>query len=88
MSGSAVMVSAPTSAPASLHCYLLLAGGYFSLAFTAFQVSAIWWPPSAVRYFGGPAELSMEKADPICRPVPCSKRNRCGFRCVCSVGGG
>ena len=69
MSSSAVMVSAPTSAPASLHNYLLLAGGYFSLAFAAFQVSAIWWSPSAVRYFGGPAELSMER--PILYAVLC-----------------
>ena len=69
MSSSAVMVSAPTSAPASLHNYLLLAGGYFSLAFAAFQVSVIWWSPSAVRYFGGPAELSMER--PILYAVLC-----------------
>ncbi len=66
MSSSAVMASAPTSAPASpqpasLHNYLLLAGGYFSLAFAAFQMSAIWWSPSAVRYFGGPAELRIER---------------------------
>ena len=68
MSSSAVMAPAPapTSAPAlpqpaSLHNYLLLAGGYFSLAFAAFQVSAIGWSPSAVRYFGGPADLRIER---------------------------
>jgi hypothetical protein len=61
MSSSAVIAPAPTSAPASPHNYLLLAGGYFSLAFAAFQVSAIWWSASSVKYFGGPAELRMER---------------------------
>ncbi len=35
----------------------LLGGGWFSLIFAVFQVSAIWWPPSALRYFGGPVRL-------------------------------
>jgi|ERR1039458_6597411 hypothetical protein len=61
MSSSAVMAPAPTSAPASLHNYLLQAGGYFSLAFTAMQVTAIGWSARAVRYFGGPAELRIER---------------------------
>ena len=64
MSSSAVMAPAPAPAsphPTSLHNYLLLAGGYFSLAFAAFQVSAIGWSPSAVRYFGGPADLRIER---------------------------
>jgi hypothetical protein len=40
---------------------LLLVGGYFCLAFAAFQVSAVLWPPSAIKYFGGPAELSQTR---------------------------
>lgn len=40
---------------------LLLAGGYFSLAFAVFQISAIFWPPNVIRYFGGPAEMSVTK---------------------------
>ncbi len=36
-------------------------GGYFSLAFAVFQVSGIFWPPDAIRYFGGPAELSQAR---------------------------
>jgi len=58
-------VTAPVSAPpeqrASQHNYWLLAGGYFSLAFAIFQLSAIWWKPGAIRYFGGPAKLSVER---------------------------
>jgi hypothetical protein len=42
---------------------LLLVGGYFCLAFAAFQISAVFWPPSAIRYLGGPAELS--RARPV-----------------------
>ena len=37
----------------------LLLGGYFSLIFALFQLSGIFWPPEAIRYFGGPAELSV-----------------------------
>jgi putative oxidoreductase len=37
---------------------LLLGGAYFSLAFAAFQISGIFWPSHAIKYFGGPAELS------------------------------
>ena len=37
---------------------LLLFGGYFSLAFAVFQISGVFWSPDAIRYFGGPAELS------------------------------
>jgi hypothetical protein len=40
---------------------LLLAGGCFSLAFAVFQVSAMFWPAGAIRYFGGPAELSQAR---------------------------
>jgi hypothetical protein len=42
---------------------LLLAGGYFSLAFAAFQLTGVFWPPKAIRHLGGPAQLS------IARPV-------------------
>jgi putative oxidoreductase len=35
----------------------LLLGGYFSLTFSLFQLSGRFWPPDAIRYFGGPAEL-------------------------------
>ena len=41
--------------------YSLVAGGTFSLLFAAFQVSGIWWSPSAIRYMGGPADLSRQK---------------------------
>jgi hypothetical protein len=61
MSSSVVTAPAPTSASASPHNYLLQAGGYFSLAFAAMQLSAVWWSPGAVRYFGGPAKLRMER---------------------------
>jgi hypothetical protein len=37
---------------------LLFVGGYFSLAFAVFQISGVFWPPNAIKYFGGPAELS------------------------------
>jgi len=57
MSSSGTTASSPTLAPAAKHNYLLLAGGYFSLGFAAFQLSAIGWPARAVRYFGGPAEM-------------------------------
>jgi putative oxidoreductase len=40
---------------------LLLAGGCFSLAFAVFQISAVFWPPNAIRYFGGAAELSQTR---------------------------
>ncbi|MGA2262738.1 MAG: hypothetical protein ABSH28_15055 [Acidobacteriota bacterium] len=40
---------------------LLLVGGYFSLAFAVFQVSAVFWPPNAIKYLGGPAELSQTR---------------------------
>ncbi len=39
----------------------LLVGGYFSLAFAAFQISGVFWSPNAIQYFGGPAELSKTK---------------------------
>src|SRR5664279_1779142 len=61
MSSYGTTASSPTSSHAPLHNYWLLAGGYFSLGFAAFQVSAIGWPARAVRYFGGPAELRTEK---------------------------
>ncbi len=40
---------------------LLVIGGYFSLAFAVFQLSGIWWPVSAIRYFGGPVQLREER---------------------------
>jgi hypothetical protein len=36
---------------------LLLAGGYFSLAFAVLQTSGIWWSARTVKYLGGPASL-------------------------------
>ena len=36
---------------------MLRVGGWFSLAFAVFQLSGIWWPPHAVGYLGGPANL-------------------------------
>jgi hypothetical protein len=38
----------------------LLIGGLFSLAFAIFQVSAIFWSSSLVRYFGGPLKMQLE----------------------------
>jgi hypothetical protein len=61
MSSSGTSVFSSTSVPTPRHNYLLLAGGYFSLGFSAFQASAIGWPARAVGYFGGPAELRIEK---------------------------
>lgn len=37
--------------------YYLIIGGIFSLAFALFQVSAIFWPPELVSYFGGPKNM-------------------------------
>ncbi len=45
----------------NLHNYPLLAAGYFSLAFAVFQISAIWWPLATLKYFGGPAEMSLQR---------------------------
>lgn len=70
MSSSTVMASAPTSAPASRHNYLLQAGGYFSLAFAAMQVTGIWWSARAVKYLGGPADLRIER--PIVYALLCA----------------
>ena len=69
MSSSGSATTSPKSVAAPLHNYWLLAGGYFSLGFAAFQVSAIRWPPGAVKYFGGPAELRTE--NPIRYAVLC-----------------
>jgi putative oxidoreductase len=48
---------------------LLLVGGYFSLAFAAFQISAVFWSPNAIKYLGGPAELS--KTRPVIYALLC-----------------
>lgn len=48
---------------------LLLVGGYFSLAFAAFQISGVFWPPNAIKYFGGPGELS--KTQPVIYALLC-----------------
>jgi len=61
MSSPVLVAPARKPAATSTHNYLLLAGGYFSLAFAIFQLTAIWWPPAAVRYLGGPAEMSAQK---------------------------
>jgi putative oxidoreductase len=37
---------------------LLLGGGYFSLALAVFQILGIFLPSDAIKYFGGPAEIS------------------------------
>ena len=60
MSSSITTASSPMPAHAPVHNYWLLAGGYFSLGFAAFQASAIGWPAHAVKYLGGPAELRIE----------------------------
>jgi len=61
MSTSMRFVSEQQPEKAALHNYALLAGGYFSLAFALLQVSGIWWSPSAIKYLGGPADLSVQK---------------------------
>jgi putative oxidoreductase len=47
------------SPPARENKYLQM-GGFFSLAFALFQVSAVVWPAKLVASFGGPAELQIE----------------------------
>lgn len=61
MSSSGVLAPPQTLKKTSLRNYALLAGGYFSLAFAALQVSGIWWTPDAIRHWGGPADLSVQK---------------------------
>jgi len=61
MSTAGTAASAPSSKPVPRHNRMLRVGGCFSLAFAVFQVSAIWWSASAIRYFGGPAQFSTEK---------------------------
>lgn len=61
MSGFGVSLSPASLKTAPIHNYALLAGGYFSLAFAVLQVTGIWWSPSAIRYWGGPSELSVQK---------------------------
>jgi len=61
MSSAENAASVPSSKPGPRHNSMLLIGGCFSLAFAVFQVSAIWWSASAIRYFGGPAQFSTEK---------------------------
>jgi len=60
MSSPSPAVSVPTQSSVSTHNYALLIGGYFSLAFAVFQLSAIWWSPAGIRYFGGPAQMSVQ----------------------------
>lgn len=48
---------------------LLLGGGYFSLACALFQFSGIFWPPDAIRYFGGPADFS--RTQPVLYTLLC-----------------
>jgi hypothetical protein len=61
MSSSLRFASGQQPEKAALHNYALLAGGYFSLAFAILQATGIWWSPSAIKYLGGPAELSIQK---------------------------
>ncbi len=49
--------------------YLLLVGGYFSLAFAVLQLTGIWWSPRAIKYLGGPAQLSIER--PVVYAILC-----------------
>lgn len=49
--------------------YPLLVGGYFSLAFAVLQLTGIWWSPRAIKYLGGPAQLSIER--PIVYAILC-----------------
>lgn len=69
MSTAGVMAPAPAPKRVILSNRLLQGGGYFSLAFAVFQVTAIWWPASTIQYFGGPARLSVER--PIIYAVLC-----------------
>jgi hypothetical protein len=55
------MSSAPALQPLPQRNVPLLIGGYFSLAFAVFQISAIWWPQPVLRYFGGPEQLSRQR---------------------------
>lgn len=61
MSSSEGFLFSPVSDETSTHNYLLALGGYFSLAFAALQVSGIWWSPEAIKYLGGPADLSVKE---------------------------
>jgi len=61
VSSSGVLSPPQVSGPIQTPNYALLGGGYFSLAFAVFQVTGIWWPSSAIRYLGGPAELSVQR---------------------------
>ena len=61
MASSGVYPSSSQPHPNPVHNYLLLIGGYFSLAFAVVQISGIWWSPAAIRYLGGPAELSVKQ---------------------------
>ena len=56
--GAAPAKSQPTPLKSNT---LLLVGGYFSIAFSIFQLSGIWWPARGIKYFGGPAELSIHR---------------------------
>jgi hypothetical protein len=58
---SAAPASTPTKSKPQFHNYLLLVGGYFSLAFAVFQVAGIWWSAQAIKYLGGPAEMSVKR---------------------------
>ncbi len=61
MSGSAVMTPIAVSKVARQSNFSLLAGGYFSLAFAVFQITAIWWSPGVISYMGGPAQMGVEE---------------------------
>ena len=61
MSSSGVLLTKQETKTAQVRNYGLLFGGYFSLAFALFQLSAIWWPPRVVAYMGGPADLSVNQ---------------------------
>ena len=61
MSGSPAPVTRSAPTPVCVRNPALLIGGYFSLGFAVFQASAIWWPANAIKYFGGPVELSLQR---------------------------
>ncbi len=57
---SAAVAPAKTSALIQKNT-MLVVGGWFSLAFAVFQISGIWWPASAIKWFGGPDQMSINR---------------------------
>jgi hypothetical protein len=57
---TAASAVAPHDGPVVRPNYALQIGGWFSLAFALLQLTGIWWPTSAVKYMGGPAEMKAQ----------------------------